>query len=114
MHGTSSPALIYVISPAGDVIRKLRIDAGDPDLVARRIRSHAGRLAIQFDRWSAPDSQESVIIVTDLRGNPTVGYKMGAVVDGENVYLAGFASDGLTFSPYMTKDQLYLVKAKLQ
>jgi hypothetical protein len=47
LRGTS-PALVYVVSPAGQVLRKLHIDPGTPDFVAGEIKLHAGRLAIGF------------------------------------------------------------------
>ncbi len=113
LHGTSSLALVYVISPAGDVVRKLRIEAGDSDLVARSIKSYAGRLAIQFDKWIDTDSQQSLIKVTDLQGNSIANYRIRPVVGNRSLYLAGYGSDGFTFVPYHSDDKLYLVKAKL-
>ncbi len=118
LHGTSSPALIYVISPKGDVVRKLRIDAGDPDLVATSIRSHAARLAVQFDsqrRW--PDTNP-LIKVADLQGNPIADYRAdlapaGVKALGEPPHLAGYDSDGFTFSPDLRDGQVYFVRAKL-
>jgi hypothetical protein len=114
LHGTTSPGIVYVISPAGDVLRKLRIDAGDPDLVARSIKSYAGRLAVEFDRWFDYDTHQNVIRVTDLKGNSIADYRMRPVVGNHSLYLAGYGSEGFTFVPYENEDNLYLVKAKLQ
>lgn len=113
LHGTASPALVYVISPGGDVVRKLRIDAGDPDLLARSIKFYAGRLAIEFDRWFDFDTHQNLIKVTDLEGNSIADYRMRPVVGNHSLYLAGYGSEGFTFMPYENEDKLYLVKAKL-
>jgi hypothetical protein len=114
LHGTTSYALVYVISPAGEVVRKLRIDSGDSDLVARSIRSYAGRLAIEFDDNWAGAYRRNLIKVTDLQGNSIADYKIGTVGD-HFLYLAGYGPDGLTFMPYDTdnEDKLFFVKTKL-
>jgi hypothetical protein len=113
LHGTNSPALVYVISAAGDVVRKLRIDAGDSDLAARSLKSYGERLAIQFYKWVDTDSQQSLIKVTDLEGNSIANYRMKPVEGNRSLYLAGYGSDGFTFVPYHSEDKLYLVEAKL-
>ncbi len=66
-----SPALIYVISSKGEVVRKLQIDSPDPGLVARRLRSLPGRLAISFLERS---STIGITRVVDFQGNPIVDY----------------------------------------
>jgi hypothetical protein len=111
LHGTTSFALVYVISPAGDVVRKLRIDAGDPELGARSIKAYAGRLAIEFDDLDA-GTHRTLIKVTDLQGNLLADYSLGPV-EGHSLYLAGYGPGGFTFTPYFHEDKLYLVKAKL-
>jgi hypothetical protein len=113
LHGTASPALIYVISPAGKVLRKLRIDAGDSDLLARSIKFYAGRLAVEFDRWFNFDTHQNLIKVTDLEGNSITDYRMRPVEGNHALYLAGYGSQGFTFIPYENEDRFYLVKAKL-
>lgn len=113
LHGTASPALVYVVSPAGDVIRKLRIDAGDPDLLARSIKSYAGRLAIEFDRGFDFDTHQNLVKVTDLEGNTIGDYRMRPVEGNHSLYLAGYDSEGFTFMPYENEGNLYLVKAKV-
>lgn len=113
LHGTASPALVYVISPAGEVIRKLRIDAGDPDLLARSIKFYSGRLAVEFDRWFDFDTHQNLIKVTDLEGNSIADYRMRPAIGTHALYLAGYGSEGFTFIPYENEDKFYLVKAKL-
>ncbi len=113
LHGTVSPALVYVISPAGEVVRKLRLDAGDPDLLARSIKFYSGRLAIEFDRWFNFDSHQNVIKITDLEGNSIADYRMRPVEGNNALYLAGYGSEGFTFVPYKNEGRFYLVKARL-
>src|SRR5450755_942935 len=97
LHETASPALVYGISPTGEVLRKLRIEAGDPDLVARSIKFYAGRLAVEFDRWFDFDTHQNVIKVTDLEGNSMADYRMRPVVGTHSLYLAGYGPEGFTF-----------------
>ena len=114
LRGTNSPALVYVISPTGEVVRKLRIDASDPDMVAKSIRSYAGQLAVQFGKWIHGDLQQDLIKVTDLKGNPISDYEVP--IKGNHfdfLPLAGYSSGGFTFSPYDNGSELYLVKAKI-
>jgi hypothetical protein len=113
LHGTASPGLVYVISPAGEVVRKLRVDAGDSELLARSIKFYSGRLAIEFDRWFDFDTHQNVIKVTDLEGNSIAAYRIRPVVGNHALYLAGYGAEGFTFIPYENEDKLYLVKARL-
>jgi hypothetical protein len=113
LHGTASAALVYVISPAGEVVRKVRIEAGDPDLLARSIKFYSGRLAVEFDRWFNFDTHKNVIKVTDLEGNAIADYRMRPVEGNHALYLAGYGSEGFTFVPYENEDRFYLVKARL-
>jgi len=113
LHRTASPALVYVISPAGEVLRKLRIDAGDSELLARSVKFYDGRLAIEFDRGFHFDTHQNRIKVTDLQGNSIADYRMRPVVGDHSLYLAGYGPEGFTFVPYENDDKLYLVKSKL-
>jgi len=113
LHGTTSPGLIYVISPRGDVVRKFRVEVGNRDLIARSIKSYSGLLAVQFDKSVDVDSGQNLISVSDLLGNPKATYRMWPVVGNHSLFLAGFGRDGLTFLPYFTEDKLYLVRTKL-
>ena len=66
LHGFSPP-LIYVISPKGDVVRKLQIDTENPELAANSIKFHVGRLAVGYS-WLG-DVPQNLIKVIDLDGN---------------------------------------------
>ncbi len=67
----TSPALIYVISSAGDVLRKFYVDPGDSSLSPGNIQSApGGKLAVFLER----DGGGGVAAVIDLKGNPTATY----------------------------------------
>jgi hypothetical protein len=108
LHGTS-PTLIYVISPAGTVVRKLRITVDDPDLEAASVKAYGGRLAIGFVQSSNAGISIKLI---DLKGNPIANYRMDAV-GMYSLALACYGADGLTLIPYFAETKLYLMKAKL-
>ena len=108
LHGGSFP-LVYVISPAGDVVRKLRIDYRNNDdprhIVQGSIKFYAGRLAVGFDRQ---------IKIIDLLGNSIAAYEAG--VDGfeerSSLSLACYGPEGLTLIGH-AKTKLALSKVKL-
>ena len=66
----ASPAVIYAISARGEVVRKLRLDPGDPGLEPSGLQPAQGRLAVLF---SGPGG-EKVLKVVDLEGNPVATY----------------------------------------
>jgi hypothetical protein len=109
LHGASIP-LVYVISPSGDVIRKLEIETGHPGLTARGIKFFAGRLAIRFD--GSTDSGQQLIKVIDTEGKSIADYKVGS--KGVNpLALACYDSEGFTLVSESAQSMLYLLKAKL-
>jgi hypothetical protein len=110
LHGTSPP-LIYVISPSGEVVHKLRIDAGDPDLTANSIKSYAGQLAIGFN-WVG-DVPTSLIKVIDLKGNPIADYAVKEAAGDSDPILACYNFEGFTLIPRGAETKLHLLKAKL-
>jgi hypothetical protein len=110
MHG-NSPPLIYVISPAGDVVRKFPIDPSDPERVTNSIKFHDGRLAIGFN-WLG-DLPESLIKVIDLRGNSIADYRVKEGAKDSNPILACYTSDGFTLMPRLAGAKPYLLTAKL-
>lgn len=71
MRGTS-PAQIYVVSPHGEVVRKLRIDPGQSGFVAHTIRASKEGLAIAFGiRWEKSDL---IIKAVTYSGDPLGTY----------------------------------------
>jgi len=109
LHSGSHP-LVYAVSSAGDVIRKLRIETGHPDLTARSIKFHGGRLAIGFDVLA--ESGKQLIKVVDTQGNPIGEYGVG---DREinRLALACYDSKGFTLVSESGESKLSLFRAKL-
>lgn len=70
LHGTS-PALVYVVSPTGDVIRKVKIGGDSSRFAFRDIESHAGRLAVGLAEFGRIE-----VYVTDLAGVPVATYAL--------------------------------------
>lgn len=62
----TSPALIYVISSKGEVVRKLHVKSPSSGLVAQRLKSSKGRLAIVF---LEEQSTAGRVKIVDLNGN---------------------------------------------
>ncbi len=102
----AAPALVYVISPAGEVVRKLHIDALDHNFVAGDIKSYAGRLAIGFNGPS------TLVVVTDLEGNAIASYAIDRHKP-DRPALACYGSGGFTFVTVYAEKELYLLTAKL-
>jgi hypothetical protein len=91
------PQLIYVISPKGDVVRKLQIDTGNPELIASSIKFHAGHLALGF-HWLNHVPQ-SLIKIIDLEGNPISEYIVQESADDADPILAFYNPEGFTLVP---------------
>jgi hypothetical protein len=62
----SNPALIYVISNRGEVIRKLRIASPSSGLVSRTLKSSSGKLAIGFLKKGM---NQGVMVIVDYDGH---------------------------------------------
>lgn len=67
----TSPALVYVVSPGGEVLRKISVDGGSDDLVPRSMFVAGGRIAIQF----AAEKQAVIKVVSADTGDPTESYE---------------------------------------
>jgi len=109
MHG-ASPTIVYVISPAGDVLRKFRVASSEPGKAAWSIKSYKNRLAFSYQ---VDDHLE--IQVTDLEGNPVAGYTINQkarpdVVD--TLDLACYDSNGFTLISTEASSNLYLLRVK--
>jgi len=86
------PTHVDVVSPAGEVVRKLRIDTGNPDLRAHGIEFYDGHLAIGFDRMN--DGEGQLVKVIDLEGKGIADYSVGAGL--EESRLACYGPEGFT------------------
>lgn len=67
----ASPALIYVISSCGEVVRKLQVGSPDSGLWAGRLNSANRILAISFLQ---KDANTGMIQTVDYDGNPIASY----------------------------------------
>jgi hypothetical protein len=104
------PLLIYVISPKGDVVRKLQIDPGNPELIPSSIKFHAGHLAVGF-HW-LNDVPQSLIKVIDVEGNSISDYIVEESADDADPILACYNSEGFTLVPRRAGSTPYLLTAK--
>ena len=110
LHGFS-PSLIYVISPKGDVVRKLQIDTANPELAANSIKFHAGRLAVGYS-WLG-DVPQNLIKVIDLEGNSVADYEVHEGPKDSDPILACYNSDGFTLIPRAAETNLHLLMATM-
>jgi hypothetical protein len=110
LHG-SSPPLIYVISPAGEVVRKLRIELHNSALTANSIKFHAGRLAVGFN-WLG-DAPKNMVKVVDAKGNSIADYEIEEHAGDSDPILACYSSEGFTLVPRRANAKLRVLKAKL-
>ena len=72
----TSPALIFVISPKGQVIRKLRIDPGDSTSLPEQMQASESRLAVSFVAPGGP----SLLKVVDYTGKDIATYQVSKTV----------------------------------
>jgi hypothetical protein len=110
LHGTSPP-LIYVISPKGEVVHKLQIDPGRDELTANSVKFYAGHLAIGFD-WLG-DMPQSLIKVIDTNGNLVSDYEIHEGPKDSDPILACYNAGGFTLLPRGADGNLRLLTAKL-
>lgn len=113
LHGGPVP-LVYVISPAGAIVRKLRIETADfdsEDYVADSIKSYDGRLAIGFWR---PDSKQSLVKITDMKGNSIANYdiRKDGLAQNRSLSLTCYGPKGLTMLGDM-KNKLLLFRVSV-
>jgi len=67
-----SPAIIYAISPSGEVLRRFTVDAG-PDYMPDSMHISGNRIAVQLDH---PQSGDQIIKVVDLEGHEVASYHL--------------------------------------
>lgn len=105
----TSPALIYVISPKGDVIRKLHVP-GPSGLIAMTLRSGDGTLAVSFHEGY---SARGIIELVDLQGNPLASY--GSEDGNTSPGLSGcYLSGGFTFLKNDANHNVHVHRAALK
>jgi hypothetical protein len=67
----TNPAIIYAISPSGEVVRRLKIDPGKADYHPRTLHSFGNRLAILFVQR---ETMEKIMKIVDLEGHEIATY----------------------------------------
>jgi hypothetical protein len=67
-----SAAILYAISPGGQVIRRFSVDPVDPDYTVAAMHISGNRIAILFVQ---PQTRKNLIKVTDLEGRELTTYK---------------------------------------
>jgi hypothetical protein len=104
----AAPAPVYVVSPAGAVVRKFRVDPGDPSLRATSIRFNSGRLAIGFERVS--NGELALIKVVDVDGQPLSTFE--ADHNGDELWSLGcYGAQGFTIIPRdPLENKMYLLE----
>lgn len=107
------PALVFVISPKGEVTRKFRVDPGDDSLISSSIWIHANRLAVAFQpRRGMPAL--ALVKVVDLEGRPVTSHALEHQDQKEFVgEMACYGDQGITFiRPAET--EMHLLKSSLK
>jgi hypothetical protein len=66
-----SPAIIYAISPGGEVVRRFTIDPGDASLRPFDVKISGNRIAMLFFQ---PQSGEQIVKIVDLEGHEIATY----------------------------------------
>lgn len=107
----TSPAQIYVVSPHGEIVRKLRIDPGRSGYVAHTIRAAKDGIAITFGiPWEKADT---IIKMVGYSGDPIATYE--STEQSLNPMLfACFAQGSFTFLATSRDNAVYVetVEAK--
>jgi len=109
-----NPAVIYAISPGGEVVRRFTVDPGDPELTVGGMEIAENRIAVLFHRSREGENvQQEMIKVVDLEGNKIATYGM-PMVDGRvafGITLACYTQnpEQFTFLDW-TKDEKMVLK----
>ena len=68
----TNPAIIYAISPRGEVVRRIELDPGEPDYHAGTMHIFKNRIAMLFIQ---PNSFEKIMMIVDLQGHQIARYR---------------------------------------
>ncbi len=72
-----NPAVIYAISPAGEIVRRFTVDPGDTELTVRGMEIAGNRIAVVFRRSKEGEPvQQELIKVVGIEGNKVATYGM--------------------------------------
>jgi hypothetical protein len=106
----ASPALVYVISPLGDLLRKIQIASPEFGLAAQSIKAAQGKLAISF---LGNHSNLGVIQEVDLQGNPVSSFTSS----DQRTYpglLGCYGPNGFTFIGSDDQQRMHLYTSQLK
>jgi hypothetical protein len=110
---SAPPALVFVISPKGELIRKFRVDPGDDSLISSSVWIHSNKIAVAFQpRQGMPAL--ALVKVVDLKGSPITSYSVEHL-DAKELAgdMACYGGQGITFiRPAET--ELHLLKSSLK
>ena len=109
MLRAESAALVYAISPAGEIIRQFRIDSGRDGWFPQSMKAFRGGLAIAFGKGQIGQSQDHEIIVKTVTysGDPIAGY----ISSDNRIFssaLTCYTPSGLLFVNVATDGFVYL------
>ncbi|MBZ5531609.1 MAG: hypothetical protein LAO20_09270 [Acidobacteriia bacterium] len=79
---SSSPAVVYAISPAGEIVRTVNVDSGDPALFPTGMKASPGRLALVFHKGRGATQADGIVRVVDLQGNSVANYLLNSLWGG--------------------------------
>ena len=105
LSGTS-PATVYIISPGGEVTRKLKVDPGDSEEVGFWIQESEGQLAVLFTKANQPG--QIIKVLNSGTGKTVANYNPGPLGVGLGCFEA---PDQFTFAAHRA-GKLVLVRAQ--
>jgi len=105
----SSPALVYVISPAGKIVRTLKVSAPVAGVMPEAFHVSKNRMAVSF--WN-DDDQSRVVVVSDAQTGQGIATYSGSAELGQS-FACYSADDGVfTFLHLGEKNELEVVRAE--
>lgn len=92
-----NPAVIYAVSPGGEIERRFTVDPGDPDLTVGGMTVAGNRIAVAFMKSAPGESiKDWLMEVVDLEGNKVAAYGQPVI---ENHVAFGFTLACYTHNP---------------
>jgi hypothetical protein len=90
----ASPALLYVLGPSGQVLRKLTVKAPKPGLLPSSMHLARGRIALLFTEWERENPDEILVLLDTLTGERVGEYEVPVSLGGA---FACYSDDGFAF-----------------
>ena len=105
----SSPALVYVISPAGKILRTLKVSAPVAGVMPDAFHVSKNRMAVSF--WN-DDDQSRVLVVSDAQTGQRIATYSGSTELGQS--FACYSADDavFTFLHLGEKNELEVIRAE--